>query len=212
MLNYKRCFRNMKATNLYSSLKILKIITILNGLLPFQMGKDGKTIRPRKLLYLIAMLHYGFFIFCSIITVEENQKIRETFFRSDVSDFVAYTFRIVTILVFSSISIISLFLRNHQLKIIESFINIDEIFKHLSIKPKYQEILNLTIYMSIALLSFKIFFSVACQILFRAATPSFPMQVVFNLPYTFMWIYILIYVTYAFIVKFCFREINRVRL
>lgn len=212
MFDVKRWFLKFKTNSLYSSLKVLKIVTFLNGLLPFYLTKDGKTVQLQKFSIVIAIIHYLFFIVCTILTVDENTKIREAIFlQSGVSNFVAFTYGIISLSCFTSIFVLSFFLRRHLLKMIRLLLKVDEIFRYLSIKPNHQQITNLTIYMVIGVVTYKVIYSTACAILFRTTDPSIPLHMVFNLPYIFMWIYIVIYVTFVFIIKFYLQQINRVR-
>lgn len=213
MFNVKCCSFKFNTPSLYNSLKVLKFMTIINGLLPFCLGKDGKTIQLRKVAIAVAISHCLFYIVCVIMTMEENTRVRETFFQPGVSSFVEFTYRLTTLSSFTLIFTLSLLLRKHLLKMMQILMKVDEIFQSLSLKPNYQQITNFTIYLFLGLLTFKVIYNTSCVFLFRAApAPSFPLQVVFNLPYSFMWIYTFIYVTFVYIIKFCLQQVNRVRL
>lgn len=212
MFDIKRWFLKFKTNSLCDSLKVINIITIFNGLLPYRLRKnDGKTVQMWKPAIFTASLHYIFYIVCTIWTCEENARIRETFFQSEVSNFVAFTYGTLTLVTFTSIFGLSFLLRKNLLKMMQILVKIDDIFKDLSLKPNCQQITNLTIYVSILLLTFKVAYNTVAFFVYKAAAPSFSLQIVFNLPYTFIWTYIIVYVTFVFIIKFCMRHINRVR-
>lgn len=211
MFNCRRCFGRFASSSLFDSLKVLRFITIFNGLMPFCKGNDGESVRTKKSFVIIAIFHYFLYIGCAIITLEEYAKMRDTFFPSKVSDFVAFMFTSCTFSSFTLLFLLSLLLRKHLLKMVQIFFKVDEIFRKLYIKPKYQNITKLTTFMVITLLSFKIAYNTSCIFLFReGSVPSIPMWIVFNLPYSYMWIYIFKYVTLVYIVKFCMQEVNRV--
>lgn len=210
MFNMKRWLLKFKADSLSSSLKVINCITIFNGLLLFRLQKNGKNVEFHRVSMVTSVLHYIFFITCTILTCEEDKRFRELFFQSEVSSFVAFTYWTLTLSTFTLIFSLSLVLRRNLLKIMQVLVKIDEIFRNLAIKPNYQQITNLNIYMVAVLLVFKVFYSAVNFLLFKAAAPSFPLQVVFSLPFVFMWIYTFIYVTFVYIVKFCMEQINKV--
>lgn len=212
MINIKRCFKQSRTNSLYNSLKILRFISIFNGLMPLNLSKNGKRVKLRKLCYLSAILHYTLFILCVFLTLEETKQMRALFFKSEATNFVASTYRVTTLALYTTIFIFSLLLRKRLSNIVQIFIDVDEILKELNTKPKYQKITNMTFNVIGLFIIFKIVLNVGSGILFKeAGTPSFAMQVVNNLPYTYLWIYIIIFFSLLFIVQFCFNQINRVR-
>lgn len=205
--------KSFRPNNLFESFKILKFITFFNGLLPFHLSEDGKTVRLTNRSIISFVLHYIFFLICFVMSLEESHQINETFFKSNVSHFVSVTHRITNCGGMTFLFVAFLLMRKHLQKMIQLIVNVDRLFRKLSVKVKYQDITNTTLYLTAGLFLFKLNYNVACTVLFGThKKPSFLMQVVFILPSAFKWIYVLVFVILVYSIKICLKGINQVRL
>lgn len=195
-----------RPTNLPDSLKVLKIITSLNGLFPFNFNKKESEIS--KLSIIAAIFHYFFYVISFILALSERH-LNEAFFRSDISRFVSISHRITTFSITTFIFGFSLFQRKTLLRFIQMILEIDGIFQKWSLKLNYQHITNLTLLLASGIICFKITYNISCTKLFELhSKPSFLMQVVFVFPSVFKWIYILVFIVLVYILKMCLKTIN----
>lgn len=204
--------KKFKPNNVFESLRILKYITIFNGLLPFYLCKDGKTVRFSKILIITCIAHYMLFIICFTWTLQEGHRINETFFKSNVSYFLSITLRISSCGGMTFLVIPFIFLRRQYLRMIQLLVDLDEIFRNISIKVTYQDITNFTLYVTSSLLVFKIIYNVSCMALFGTdSNASFTIQIAYNLPSVFKWIYVLVFIVLVHTIKIYLKGINQVR-
>lgn len=208
----KALLKKFTPNNLFESFKVLKFITIFNGLLPFNLSKDGKTVRYNKISIVIFIVHYLFFLVCFIHSLEESHQINETFFKSHVSNFVSITHRITSCSGITSLFILFIFLRGHYKKLLQLFVDVEGVFRSLSVKVRYQDITNLTVYITSGIFVFKLIYNVSCTVFFGThSKPSFIMQVVFILPSAFKWIYIFVFIILVYTIKIFLKSVNQVR-
>lgn len=208
----KNFYKHLRASNVFDSLKVLRLFTILNGLIPFYLSDDGRRIKLRIVSVIIAAVHYIFYLVCTVVSVEEGNEIYETFFKSNVSSFASFTYGIVSAASISSIFLLSLLRRKYFRKIINTLIEVDERLQDLGIKLKYNKIVKLTIFMLSILVIFIFSYHSVCLILFKPiSNTSLPLQMSFLCPYIFIWIYVQIFITLIFTIKICLKEINLVR-
>lgn len=203
--------RPRKSYNILESLKIVQFITKFNGFLPYSLDKSGQRIRLQVFSVVMAISHYVLFLICFILSFEENKRMSGLFFRSKVSYFVSLTYRFTNPSSVTFIFVISLLRKKHLKKSLEILLSINKVFLKLSIKLKYNKITNLTIIMISITVIYIVVYNV-CNIVFfnPRFIASFPLQVICIIPYLSMLLYVLIFITFVYIIKLCLSEINKV--
>lgn len=208
---FKKVQNIFSASNIFESLKILRFTTILNGLFPFYLSNDGKTILLSKMAVLMAISNNLFYLICMFLAMDEGKKLNADFFTTNVLTFVSFTYGIMSVGSITSIFIISLFRKKHLFLCIEKLFEIDCKFKNIGLKFKYKNIIVLTILMLFILIPYLVGYYLVCFHLFGTVRKtSFPLQVTFMFPYFFLWIYAMIYITFIYIIRQFSKEINKV--
>lgn len=194
--------------SLLDSLKIIQLLTCFNGLLPFYLDEKSRKLRINKISIITAVAHYLLYVICFIIALN-SRHLNATLFKTEFSEFAAVTHRVTSLSIATSIFTFSLIQRNCLLRIIQLYLEIDSIFKKLYLTVKYQDITNLTIFITSGIVCFKIIYHAICSFLFHIHTkPSVPMQVVFILPSVLKWIFILVFIVIVYVFKLFLKVIN----
>lgn len=198
-------------SNIIDSLKVLRFATIFNGMLPFNLDNDGKTVILSKMSVIMAVFNNFFYLICMFLSIEETKEVRGEFFTTNVLTFVSFAYGIMSVGSITSIFIISLFRKKHLFMCIEKLIDIDERFKKIGLKLKYKNIIVLTISILSILILYFLGYYFTCRHLFgQVRNTSFNLQFTYMFPYVFLWIYALIFITFIYIIKLYLKEINEV--
>lgn len=198
-------------TNIFECLKIIKYITFLNGLLPFKMTEDGKSFRLSKLSMAIAFLHYTFFAVSFTASWKDDYKLKADLLESNVIQYISMIRRVTSFSCITCLFAISLFRRIHLKRMLELFLEIDQLSKRMSIKLNYQRIQKLILLMAFVILGFKILFSVTYFMIFEKNwKSSIFLEIVFTLPSLYKWNFILLYIALVYILRVFLKSINQV--
>ena len=205
---YLKRFREI---SLFDSLRFLRIVIYWNGLLPFRCSKDGKGVRACIISMIISVFHCLFFVLIFMYSIEESKYMNESFFKTEVSTIVSFIYRLSTLCSFTPIFISSLFGRKQLFQLMDFLLQTEEKFRSLSIDLKLYRITILNLFGTIGIIGFIAFYNLASMFVFRKIQqPSFLLQISFVLPIFYLWIYVLIYITFVYIIKYYLKEVNSV--
>lgn len=201
--------KTKKANYLVDSLKFLQYATTFNGLLPFYV--DGKTVRIRSVLMIMAVIHYVFYITCLALSLDEGDKLGQSFFQSELTNFVFSVQGVSSIICVTFVFTLGLLRRRYLLKSLQQFVEMDIRFQNITVILKYNQVTKLTVKLLLTMIVYLTVFHTVNILLFEPIrNTSFTMHVTFVLPSLYIWMIVIVYVTIVCMIKISLKEINKV--
>lgn len=172
---------------------------------------DGKTVRIRTVLLIMAIIHYTFYLTCLVLSLTDIHKLGKFFFRTELTSFVYTVQGVSSIISITVVIILCLSRRRYFLRALRQLREVDDKLQSLSLRLEYTCVSKLTVKLFVTLIVYLVFNHGINIILFEPIRySSFTVHVMNILPNAYIWMNVIVYVTLVYLIKISLKEINKV--
>lgn len=194
--------RLLKLSDFNDSITVLKYVLYPTGLLPFYFDKSDFTYKISPVQLFIATVNFVIIILCYFSSTKDEKEISDSYFKSEVSHQLGLIYRFYPIVSASFLFGVTFFKKNKLLRMLTMFYQLDK-----SIKVNYSDVRSFICKITALLFVIQII-NVIAFVYHLDVDASLAIIATTLVPPFFIWLYILVFITFANIIKLLLSKIN----